>query len=106
MTKPIAQCGTDGGYYRHLRRTKTEPCTPCRKAHAERKRQLEKEPFGNCPCGTKLRTEHEHCSRCRRKLDRAEAKQPRDDEDTPKVLVAWVRRGAILRPVFAEEAAA
>ncbi|MBB3040995.1 hypothetical protein FHU40_000796 [Nocardioides soli] len=30
----VAKCGTDGGYYRHLRRTKTEPCAACRRAHA------------------------------------------------------------------------
>ena len=27
-------CGTDAGYHRHLRVTKTEPCAECRKAHA------------------------------------------------------------------------
>lgn len=32
--RKVAQCGTDGGYYRHLRRTKTTPCKPCRRAHA------------------------------------------------------------------------
>lgn len=31
---PVALCGTDAGYYRHLRRTRTEPCVPCREAHA------------------------------------------------------------------------
>jgi WhiB family redox-sensing transcriptional regulator len=30
-----ARCGTDAGYYRHLRRTMTEPCEACRKAHCE-----------------------------------------------------------------------
>lgn len=106
MTKPIAQCGTDGGYYRHRRITNTEPCEPCKRAHADWKRQRASKPFGKCPCGTRLRTEHEHCSRCRRKLDRAEAKQRQDEEDNPKVVVAWIRRGAILRPVFADRSAA
>lgn len=29
-----AECGTDGGYYRHLRTTHTRPCAACRAAHA------------------------------------------------------------------------
>jgi WhiB family redox-sensing transcriptional regulator len=28
-----ARCGTDAGYYRHLRNTRTEPCRPCIDAH-------------------------------------------------------------------------
>ncbi|MDF1603373.1 hypothetical protein [Nocardioides sp. YIM 152315] len=34
-----AACGTEGGYYRHLRRTKTEPCARCKKAHVEAEKQ-------------------------------------------------------------------
>lgn len=30
----VARCGTDAGYYRHLRQTHTEPCVACREAHA------------------------------------------------------------------------
>lgn len=30
----VARCGTDAGYYRHLRYTFTEPCQACREAHA------------------------------------------------------------------------
>lgn len=30
----VARCGTDAGYYRHLRYTFTEPCKACREAHA------------------------------------------------------------------------
>jgi WhiB family redox-sensing transcriptional regulator len=30
----VAHCGTDAGYYRHLRQTLTEPCVACRDAHA------------------------------------------------------------------------
>lgn len=29
-----AQCGTDSGYYRHLRVTNTPPCAECKKAHS------------------------------------------------------------------------
>lgn len=29
-----AKCGTDGGYYRHLRTIHTAPCGPCKAAHA------------------------------------------------------------------------
>jgi len=32
---PRAKCGTPGGYYSHLRHTKTTPCEPCKAAHAE-----------------------------------------------------------------------
>lgn len=31
---PVARCGTDAGYYRHLRYTDTEPCQECKEAHA------------------------------------------------------------------------
>lgn len=31
---PVARCGTDGGYYRHLRYTFSEPCQACKEAHA------------------------------------------------------------------------
>jgi hypothetical protein len=34
----VAICGTDSGYFRHLRTTKTEPCDACRAAHAEANR--------------------------------------------------------------------
>jgi hypothetical protein len=105
MTRTIAACGTDGGYYRHRRITNTEPCEACKRAHADWKRQRANTPFGRCPCGTALRTENEYCSRCRRKLERAEAKQQQDEEGDPKRPVAWVRRGAILRPVYEQSAA-
>lgn len=31
--RPPAVCGTEGGYYRHLRITKTPTCAACRLAH-------------------------------------------------------------------------
>lgn len=31
----VAPCGTDSGYHRHLRRTKTPPCDACKAAHSE-----------------------------------------------------------------------
>ena len=31
----VAQCGTDSGYYHHLRQTMTEPCDACRFAHSQ-----------------------------------------------------------------------
>lgn len=39
-----AKCGTDGGYYRHLRTTHTAPCEDCKAAHriAERVRRLQR----------------------------------------------------------------
>lgn len=102
MSKRPAKCGTDGGYYRHLRITKTEPCEACRQAHAQRKRQLQAKPLGKCPCGTQLRTDHQYCSRCRRKLERAEARRGGDDcgdfsKPSPS---GWVRRGLIWHPVY------
>lgn len=33
-----APCGTDSGYYRHLRTTKTPPCDECLAAHREYER--------------------------------------------------------------------
>lgn len=30
----VAPCGSEAGYYRHLRNTHTEPCGLCREAHA------------------------------------------------------------------------
>jgi WhiB family redox-sensing transcriptional regulator len=35
----VAECGTDAGYYRHLRQTCTEPCVECRSAHASAQRK-------------------------------------------------------------------
>lgn len=37
-TRPVATCGTDGGYYRHLRTTKTVPCHDCLSAHRDYER--------------------------------------------------------------------
>jgi hypothetical protein len=34
-----AECGTDGGYYRHKRTDKTEACAACLAAHAEVNRE-------------------------------------------------------------------
>ena len=36
--RPPAKCGTDGGYYRHVRITKTKACDDCRAAHAAAQR--------------------------------------------------------------------
>ncbi len=33
-----AKCGTNGGYVNHVRYSKTTPCGPCKKAHAEANR--------------------------------------------------------------------
>lgn len=35
MPRPPAECGTDSGYYRHLRTTNTPACDPCLAAHAD-----------------------------------------------------------------------
>lgn len=34
----VAQCGTDGGYYRHRRTLGETACRPCRDAHAAAER--------------------------------------------------------------------
>lgn len=34
VRRPVAVCGTDAGYYRHLRITRTPTCAACRAAHA------------------------------------------------------------------------
>jgi hypothetical protein len=36
--RKVAECGTPGGYNRHLRVTKDETCQPCRDAHAAKRR--------------------------------------------------------------------
>lgn len=98
MARPPAVCGTDGGYYRH-RRTGTEICDGCRSAHNERKKELEANPRGRCGCGTQLRTDHAFCSRCRRRMQRAEAKQSHEEHSKPGP-DRWVRRGLIWHPVY------
>lgn len=103
MPRPVAKCGTDAGYYRHLRRTKTEPCEACKRAHADRWLEKKKDPFGRCPCGTPLRTRNTYCSRCRRKHEReaarAEAQQAYEEANKPSP-DRWVRRGLIWYPVY------
>ena len=37
--QPVAKCGTDGGYHRHLRITKTTACDACKAAHREANRR-------------------------------------------------------------------
>lgn len=101
MAQAPAKCGTDSGYYRHLRTTKTEPCGPCKAAHSGRWLEIKRNPRGNCPCGTQLRTDHEHCSRCRRKFTRAQAQQETTDDYDPKRPVAWRPNGrGIQVPVY------
>lgn len=99
--KPPAPCGTNGGYYQHRVKSKTPPCDACKKAHSEHTSKAKKaKRLGNCACGTKLRTQHAQCSVCRRKAERAAAKDvPKYREsDTPSP-VQWVRRGLIWHPV-------
>jgi WhiB family redox-sensing transcriptional regulator len=31
----VAECGTDAGYYRHLRKLQETACGPCKRAHAD-----------------------------------------------------------------------
>lgn len=33
-----AECGTDGGYYRHRRTLKEKPCNACKTAHSQAER--------------------------------------------------------------------
>lgn len=37
--RPTAKCGTDGGYFHHLRVTRDRPCIPCKRAHATVERE-------------------------------------------------------------------
>lgn len=39
LRSSVALCGTDAGYYRHLRITLTAPCSACRAAHAKYTRE-------------------------------------------------------------------
>lgn len=103
MGRPVAKCGTDGGYYRH-RRLGTEICKPCRKAHNARVKELKTNPLGRCGCGTQLRTDQASCSRCRRKQERAAARVEKqhsyEEEHSKPSPDGWVRRGLIWYPVY------
>lgn len=84
VRKPAA-CGTDSGYYRHLRGTKaqpkTEPCQPCRDAHAaavsrqekaraarrRAEREAAREKLRICPeCGGRKSLRATYCQTCRK----------------------------------------
>jgi hypothetical protein len=49
--RAAAVCGTDGGYYRHVRTTRTAPCDACLFAHreAERYRRVAREAKAQNP---------------------------------------------------------
>jgi len=40
--RSIAKCGTDSGYYRHVRTLGEKPCLACRNAHADYERAATK----------------------------------------------------------------
>jgi hypothetical protein len=68
--KPLAPCGTQGAYDRHLRRG--EPVDDaCRKAHADRRREDRARARENAPCGTVAgyqrhrRYAEDACAECR-----------------------------------------
>jgi hypothetical protein len=46
-----ARCGTDGGYYRHIRTTFTPPCADCLAAHAaaEHVRRIQRRAAARIP---------------------------------------------------------
>jgi len=97
VSRPTPPCGTEAGYQHHRYR-KQRADDACKAAHAAHKRE-HKNPVGDrraCPCGTVLRTEHTHCSKCRRK--RAEA--PIDSEPNKPSPARWVRRGLVWYPVY------
>lgn len=104
MPPQPAKCGTDGGYYRHLRRTKTDPCDDCKHAHAVAGRANKENPYGRCACGTQLRTRRGACSRCRRRIERAaarlDARLTREEEQDKSSPDRWARRGLIWYPVY------
>lgn len=61
-----AECGTDSGYHRHLKVTRTEVCGPCRDAHnaAESARRARRVPCGQCGAPMPSRRRDELCAGC------------------------------------------
>jgi hypothetical protein len=69
MPKPIAKCGTKGGFNRHRRTLGEEPCAACREAENAARRRLRADgpaPKKYCTeCQREVRTEHAKCAECR-----------------------------------------
>lgn len=99
-----ARCGTDGGYYRHLRKTHTPPCEPCKAAHAAANRSYPSyarqvaKPWTRKPktpcvdCGKPSTADR--CVSCAGRLRAARER----DEDLA-FHGSWVRVGHIWKPV-------
>lgn len=66
MPRPPAKCGTDSGYYRHMRTLKEPPCDACAEAHRVKHRDRERPSSRKCQCGRWFRTEkYDKCQYCR-----------------------------------------
>lgn len=64
--KKRAECGTDSGYYRHIRTLKQPPCEPCAEAHRAKSRNRDRTSSRKCQCGRWFRTErYDKCLECR-----------------------------------------
>jgi hypothetical protein len=93
--RKVAECGTDAGYHRHLKVTKTSPCEACREAHKVkgRERSGAKPLPVLAPCGTekayrrhlrRRETPDEQCVAAHRVAQR-EADARRRAEKPPRV---------------------
>ena len=88
--RPIAQCGTDGGYFRHLRTLKQPACPECCEAHARANREQS----------------------WRRGVQPSKAYSPAPEpaevapEPVAQVETRWVRRGLVWVAVESSEVAA
>jgi len=101
VSRPVAKCGTDAGYYRHRRVMKEDPCPECKAAHSlktRRPRRPKRVPK-KCACGNNMHPARDMCAPCTRRAER-EATSYTDDEHDPKRPVAWVPHRGILRPVY------
>lgn len=112
MSRAVAKCGTDGGYFRHRRVLKNEPCADCRAAHAaatlrkkggRRRNAAPKAPAPKktCACGQVMAAQSKACWRCNKQAALARKRGDYyDPEDDPKCPVSWIRRGPIWHPVY------
>lgn len=113
------KCGSDRGYYHHIRKLREPACSDCRAAHAEAERRRVRGGSRRSPeCGTPggydvhRRRGEATCEACRkaeaaaRRERRAALKQRgrvAAEKPVEKPVIGWERKGLILVPVFAED---
>lgn len=104
--RPPAECGTDGGYYRHRRQLNEPACDPCKAAHSAYERfnrdnrgkriRTPKPREGRLPCRV-CGTEGTWSGRCRPCGQKARRKPRELTVVAPETPIVWVRDGLIWR---------